>query len=178
MEELVRIHAELLGIDRVQGVFRVHEGRKPSELLGLGDHVEGEGGLARRLGAVDLDNPPSGNAPYAGGQVHRKGTGGDDGDVLHTSLFSEAHDGPLPELLMDLGDGDVHRPLPVFYRGFSHGEHSFPDGILKSLIRSFARRPWSLRTRKGMHLSRRSVRLASGVFDDPSPLGLLRDDFL
>ena len=43
--EVVDIHPEILRVHRVQRVFRVHKRRDASQLLGLRDGVQGQGGL-------------------------------------------------------------------------------------------------------------------------------------
>jgi hypothetical protein len=45
-EEFANVHAELLGVADVEGVFSVHEGRDAAELLDFSNDVERKGGLA------------------------------------------------------------------------------------------------------------------------------------
>jgi len=93
-------------------VLRVDEGRQPAHLLGLGDDVQRERRLAARLGAVDLDDAPAGDAAHAEGHVEAQRPRGDHGHV-DDLLAAEAHDGALAELALDLGDGKLYRFLPV-----------------------------------------------------------------
>jgi hypothetical protein len=46
-DQVVDLDTELLGIDGIQGVLGVDERRGAAGLLGLGDHLQGQGGLAR-----------------------------------------------------------------------------------------------------------------------------------
>ncbi len=91
----------------------------PPRLLGLGDDVQGQGRLARGLGAVDLDDPAPREAADAEGQVERDGPGRDGLDVDRRALLAELHDRALAELLFDLGQGrlDGLRPSPLLLFG-------------------------------------------------------------
>ncbi len=75
------------GVLGVEGVLGVDEGGHAAELLGHGDDLEGEGGLAGGLGPVDLDDAPLRDAADAEGQVEGGRAGGDGGDV-QAGLFS------------------------------------------------------------------------------------------
>ena len=68
-EQLVDVDPDGPGVDRVHGVLGVDVGADAAVALGLGHHVHGEGGLARGLRAVDLDDPAPGQAADAEGQV-------------------------------------------------------------------------------------------------------------
>ncbi len=57
IKQLVEIDAEIAGILRIEGVLGVDERDQPARLLGVGDDVQGEGGLSRRFGTVDFDHP-------------------------------------------------------------------------------------------------------------------------
>src|SRR3546814_2684438 len=50
---------QLAGVDRVECMLGVDESAGAADLLGLGHHVQRERGLARALGAVDLDDAPA-----------------------------------------------------------------------------------------------------------------------
>ena len=56
----------------------------PPRALRLGDHVQGQRGLAAGLRAEDLDDPPAGNALPAQGHVQRQAAGGDAVDRRHS----------------------------------------------------------------------------------------------
>jgi hypothetical protein len=67
--EVLEVHADGLGVAWVQGVLGVHEGSEAACLLGFGDDVQSEGGLAARFGAEDLDDAAPRDAADAQGQV-------------------------------------------------------------------------------------------------------------
>ncbi len=100
-EEVVDVDAELPGVLRVERVLRVDERREAAELLRLGDDVERERRLARRLGAEDLDDAAAGHAADAESRVDADRSGRDGGDADHLAL-AEPHDGSLAELPLDL----------------------------------------------------------------------------
>ena len=49
-EQLVGLHAELLGIDRVERMFRINKGGNAAGLLHFGDEVQRDGRFARASG--------------------------------------------------------------------------------------------------------------------------------
>ena len=84
----------------------VDEGADSAGLLRLRDGVQGEGGLARGLGAEDLDDAAARQAAHAQGQVETHRAGGNHGDVL--GLAAKGHDGALAKLLLDGGNGGLY----------------------------------------------------------------------
>ena len=90
-------------VDRVHRVLGVDVGADAAVALGLGDHVHGEGRLARRLRAEDLDDAAAGQAADAEREVERERAGGDGRDP-DVALLAEPHDGALAELLLDLAE--------------------------------------------------------------------------
>ena len=63
----------MFGIDRVHGVFHVYIGGKAPQFLCFGHYVDGQRGLARRLGSEDFGYPATGNS--SGAQCHVKSQG-------------------------------------------------------------------------------------------------------
>src|SRR5207244_4393955 len=61
-EQVLGLDAELARVAHVEGVLRIDEGADAAALLALGDQLERERGLARRLGPVDLDHAPARDA--------------------------------------------------------------------------------------------------------------------
>ena len=61
-QQVVGAHAQLAGVADVQGVLGVDEGADAARPLGLAHHVQGQGGLARGLRPVDLDDAAAGQA--------------------------------------------------------------------------------------------------------------------
>ena len=108
----VRVHPELAGVDRVQGVLRVDEGRDAAVALRVGHRVQGQGGLARGLRAVDLHHAAARQAADAQGHVHGHRARGDDLDGC-LGLVPQPHDGTLAELLVDLGESGLEGLLAI-----------------------------------------------------------------
>src|SRR5215218_4438510 len=105
--EVLEVHADSLGVGRVEGVLGVDESGEASCFLRLGDDVQGESRLAARLRTEDLHDPASGDAANAEGDVEGQGAGRNGGDAL-ALLVAHAHDRTLPELPLYLRDGGVY----------------------------------------------------------------------
>jgi hypothetical protein len=73
--------------------------------LRLGDDLESQGGLARRLGPVNLDDAAARHAADAERIVDADGPGRDARDDGDGVLLTEPHDRALAELLLDLAHG-------------------------------------------------------------------------
>src|SRR5206468_7891169 len=112
-EEVLGLDAELARVAHVERVLRVDEGADAAALLALGDELERERGLTRRLRSVDLDHPPARDPADAERDIEAERARRQAGDVLRQRLLAELHDGALAELLLDLADGEVDRPLPI-----------------------------------------------------------------
>jgi hypothetical protein len=80
--------------------------------LGLGDHVQADGGLARTFRAVDLDDAAARDPAYAERDVHRERARRDDPDAVHTGMLAEAHDRALAVGLLDLLEREVQHLVP------------------------------------------------------------------
>jgi hypothetical protein len=106
-QQVVELDAQAARVLDVEGVLGVDERAHPAGPLGLGDRVERERGLARRLRAVDLDDAPARQAAAAQGDVEGDRAGRDDLDLLGLAAV-EPHERPRAELLVDdldrLGD--------------------------------------------------------------------------
>ena len=112
-ERLARSGVQGFGVGGVEGVLDVDEGRLAARLLGLGDHLQGDGRLAGGFRAVDLDNPALGDAADAEGDVKGEGARRDDVDV-HRLVLPQPHQRARAVLLLDLGDNLVEGFLPLF----------------------------------------------------------------
>ena len=77
-QQVLDLHPQLARVADVQRVLGVDEGADAAGALGLGDGVQGQRGLARRLGAVDLDHPPARQPAHPERQVQAHRAGGDD----------------------------------------------------------------------------------------------------
>ena len=113
-QEIFDLHADLLCVDRIERVLGVDERRGAAELLDLGDDLQREGGLARRLGSVDLDDAAARQAADAERDVEAERPRRDDVDVAHGDRVAEAHHGALAELFLDLAQRCGQRLLAVF----------------------------------------------------------------
>jgi hypothetical protein len=119
-EQVVGAHPQLAGVADVDGVLGVDEGADAAGLLGLGDGVERQRGLAGGLRAVDLDDAAAREAAHAERDVERHGAGGDRRHVLHQRLLvAEPHDRALAERLLDRRDGQLDRLFLL--RSHRHG---------------------------------------------------------
>src|SRR5213594_1462641 len=116
-EQVLAPDAELASIVDVERMLRVDEGADAAPLLPLGDQLEGERRLARRLGAVDLDDAAARDAADAERDVEAQRTGGERRDVAGEGRLAEPHDRALAELLLDLAEREVDRPLAVHVDG-------------------------------------------------------------
>jgi hypothetical protein len=79
--EVIDVDAALGGVGGVEGVLHVDVGADAAELLGFGDDVLAEGGLAGGFGAVDFDDTAARHAAHAQRDVERDGAGGNGLDV-------------------------------------------------------------------------------------------------
>ena len=102
-QQAVDVNAERLGVNRVERVLRIDEGRRAAELLRLGNAVQRDRGLTGGLRSVDLDDSAARQTADAECKVKTDGAGR---DVLdrHAGVFAEAHDRALAELLFDLAE--------------------------------------------------------------------------
>ena len=102
-QQRVDVDAQGPGVFGIEGVLRVDECRDAAGTLGVGDGVQGEGGLTRGLRTVDLHDPAAGKTADAERDIQGDRTGGDHGDG-GAFIAAEAHDGTLAELTVDLGE--------------------------------------------------------------------------
>ncbi len=110
------VHAQLLGVGRVEGVLGVDEHRVPPELLRVGDDGERERRLARGFGPVDLDHPAARHSAHAEREVEPDRAGGDHVDRDPGALLAQLHDRALAELLLDLLEREVEGLRPFLGR--------------------------------------------------------------
>ena len=123
-EQVLGPDPQLAGIDHVQGVLGVYEGRHPALELGLGDDVQGQGGLAGGLRPEDLDDPAPGDAADPQGQVQGEAAAGDHRHV-RLLIGPQAHDGALAILFFDVTQGLI-QGLGLIRRNLvAHSLYSF-----------------------------------------------------
>ena len=100
-QHAVDVHAQLSCVEGVEGVLNVDERHLAAQLLGLGDAVERNGGLARGFRSVQLDDASAGDTADAECQVEGHGAGGYRLDI-QLLVCAQLHDSALAELLFDV----------------------------------------------------------------------------
>src|SRR5690606_11823928 len=100
----------------VESVLRVDEACDSAVALSVGDRVQRECRLARRLRAVDLDDTAARQPTDSESNVECDRTSGDERDG-RALLTAEPHDGALAELAVDLGEGGFQRFFTICCRG-------------------------------------------------------------
>ncbi len=101
-QQVLDAHTQLARIGHVQGVLGVDEGADAARLLRLRDGVQGQRGLARRLGTEDFHHAAARQSAHAQGQVEPHRAGGNHGNVAGIGA-PERHDGTLAKLLFNRG---------------------------------------------------------------------------
>src|SRR6185437_472327 len=69
-EEIVDVDAEFSGVGRIERVFSVNECSRAADLLGFGDYVQSESGLAAGFRAVNFDDASTRQAANAESRVN------------------------------------------------------------------------------------------------------------
>ncbi len=125
-DQFVNVDAQFLGIARIERMFRVHKGRRAAILLRFGNGVQRQRGLARTFRAVNLDNPPLGQAANAKSDVEAE-RAGRDGFNLDLFPAAQLHRRAFAKGPVDLGKRgvqcflSVHSPVLL---GIDECEHS------------------------------------------------------
>jgi len=86
-------------------VLRVDEGADAALLLGFGDGLERQRGLAGGFGPVDLDDAAAGEPADAERDVEAERARRDRLDLDHLLVLAEPHDRTLAEGTLDLAEG-------------------------------------------------------------------------
>ena len=98
----------------------VDEGRVSAGLLRVGHGVQRDRGLTRGFGTVDLDHTAARQAADAQRHVQGERAGGDHLN-RGTIVVTQAHNGALAELLIDLRQGYFERLVAVVRDGLCRG---------------------------------------------------------
>ena len=106
-QQFVDVDAELAGVAGIESVFRVHEGAGAAGLLGLGDGMEGQRGLARAFRTVDFDDAATRQSADAECDIEAERAGRDNVRIRRGFARAELHDGALAERAFDLTEGRV-----------------------------------------------------------------------
>jgi hypothetical protein len=123
----VDVDPDLPRVQRVHRVLGVDEGAHPAELLGLGEDVVDQRRLARGLGAEDLHDAPTGNAPDTQREVERQRARGDRIHADLRALVAHAHDRALAELALDLRERTLQRGVAGLGDLLLFGGHAVAD---------------------------------------------------
>ena len=158
-EHGVDVHPQSLGVNGVQGVFRVDVGHLAAQLLCFGHDVQGQGGFARGFGPVNFHDPAPGDAADAQGDIQGQGAGGhrvnlDGGAIAHT------HNGAFAVGPFDLGQGGGQGFFLVAGRGgrglglrnsflACHSDSSFIQSAPDGVVRGWPRRHGGCRCSRG-----------------------------
>ena len=102
--EVVNIHADILGIHRVQRMLRVDKPCNAAPFLHLSHHVEGNRRLSAGLRPVNLNHPALGHAAQAQGNIQAQGPGRDSLNIHMGFGVPQFHNGTFPIGLFDLGN--------------------------------------------------------------------------
>ena len=111
-QQAVDVHAQRAGVGGVQGVLHIDESHFTAHLLGFGQHLQGQGGLAGGFRPVYFHDTAPGHTADAQRQVQAQAAGGD-GVHLHGHVGAQLHDGAFAELLFDLRQRRLQRGLLV-----------------------------------------------------------------
>ena len=144
-EEVVDVDADGRGVHRVHRVLGVDVGADATVALRLGDDVGGQRRLARRLRAVDLDDPAPREPADAEREVEGEGARRHrlDPDV---APFAEPHDRALAELLLDLAERHVERLVTDPPWILLDGRALAASGSGEVAVGSTLRRGWDINT--------------------------------
>ena len=104
--EGIHIDTELLGIGGVERVLSVNESGNTTRLLSLGNGMDGERSLTRRLGAKDLNDTSARVASHSEGHIETERACRDDRNLLDLTV-AHAHDGTLAVGLVNLIHGQL-----------------------------------------------------------------------
>jgi len=139
-------------------VLGVDEGGDATAALGVGDGVQGDGGLAGGLRSVDLDDPATRQPADAEGDVEGDGSGGDDGDTRGGFSSPRRITEPLPKFLS-------------IWRGPSRGPSR--DPVLQPLRAPYGL-GWSSRLRWTLDAATDEKRRRSASVDHPGTASTVR----
>jgi len=100
--QVLDVDADPRRVARIERVLHVDERADAAALLGLGDGVQADRGLARAFRPVDFGDAPARDAPYTDRDIHRERSGRDRVHV-HVYGVTQANDGPVSEPLGEIG---------------------------------------------------------------------------
>ena len=105
--EIVNIHADILGIHRIERMLRIYKACNTASFLNLCDHMQGNRSLTAGFRSVYLHNSSLGNPPKPQGNIKAQRTRRDGFYVHVGGVIPQLHNGSLSKLLLDLSKGGV-----------------------------------------------------------------------
>ena len=110
-QQVLHINAQRSGINGIQGMLRIHEGRHTTTLLHFSNRVQGERGFTGTFRAVDLHHTTL-RVTTTQGEVKGQRTGG---NRLHPHAggIAQPHDRSLAEVALDLTQHQIQRLVPL-----------------------------------------------------------------
>ena len=119
-QHFVDVHAQLLGIDRIERMFGVDIGGDAALLLDLGHDMQRQGGLARGFRTINFDHPAARQAADAQRDVQAQGAGGDGIGRQAQVAAAQLHHRALAEGPVDLAQRRLERPLAIAILFLAH----------------------------------------------------------
>src|SRR5580704_4547273 len=120
-------------------MFGIDEGADAALLLGLGQAVQRQRGLARRFRPIDFDDAAARQAADAERDIEAERTGGDNVDVHRLVVFAEPHDRALAKAALDLGERRIKGFRFVHGRSFNETKRCTCTHVPCSLWPGFGR---------------------------------------
>ena len=114
-QQIVDIHAELAGVDGIERVLHVDEGRHAAGLLRFGDHLQRDRGFAGRFRAENFDDAAARKSAHAQRVVERNGAGRNRRHRHDGFLRPQPHNGAFAELLFNLAERESEGACAFFF---------------------------------------------------------------
>ena len=114
-QQIVQIHAQPLGVCRIERVLHVNKGGESAALLSLRNHRQRKRGFSGRFRAENFHHPAPWKAAYAKGAIDQNVARGNDINI-DNFFIAKTHDGALAIVLRYL----LNREVEVFVSRRSH----------------------------------------------------------
>src|SRR5580658_5564821 len=135
-EQITDIHAEFLGIGRIQCMLGVDERRGAAGALHLSDDLQGERGLAGRFRSEHFDHTTARQAADAKRDVQSQRSGGHGLHVPDGRRIAQTHHRSLAKLLLDLSECGVECLLAILFHACGVRVNFRSANYLTSAVRS------------------------------------------
>ena len=107
--EVINIHADILCIDRIQGMLRVDKTGDPAPFLNLGHHMESHRCFTAGFRAVNLDHTSPRHASQSQGNIQTQRSRGNRFNIHIRTGISQLHHGAFSIRSLNLCQGRVQR---------------------------------------------------------------------